>query len=316
MKWDLYQPDRMTVLRAWTTEQVQAALASGELDDSTLARPAGSDRPWSRLRDLPDLMKARRGEGGQPESWRLPGTASTTPARRAEPAEDASVRVRGIPPAPASAAQSSMAPSGETPPRSQSDTPRTAGVQEEPVPSLVAEIDDVSIEAEPFEDILDQDRTDDEEAAEFTLAPRSSTRSEELDLTAMVDVAFQLILFFLVTATVAFYKTLQIPEPPKEQDRPNVTQARSLSEIQTDHILVEIDAGGTILVDHEPVPPEALVKRLITARRDTGRPGMLLLADYQALHRFAVLVTDAANEAGLQIKFGKPTNAPPMTRAP
>ena len=40
---------------------------------------------------------------------------------------------------------------------------------------------------------------------------------EELDLAPMVDVAFQLVLFFMVTATTVLYKTLEIPKPAAEQ---------------------------------------------------------------------------------------------------
>ena len=39
---------------------------------------------------------------------------------------------------------------------------------------------------------------------------------EELDLAPMVDVAFQLVLFFMVTATTVLYKTLEIPKPTPE----------------------------------------------------------------------------------------------------
>ena len=57
---------------------------------------------------------------------------------------------------------------------------------------------------------------EDEDVAEFTLARGSAETVEELDLAAMVDVAFQLVLFFLVTATTVFYKSLEVPKPTPE----------------------------------------------------------------------------------------------------
>ena len=48
----------------------------------------------------------------------------------------------------------------------------------------------------------------------------------------MVDVAFQLVLFFMVTATTVLYKTLEIPKPSKEQAPTAVAQGRSLEDLQ------------------------------------------------------------------------------------
>ena len=66
---------------------------------------------------------------------------------------------------------------------------------------------------------------------------------EELDLAPMVDVAFQLVLFFMVTATTVLYKTLEIPKPTAEQAPAAVAQGRSrtLDDLKEDYILVEID---------------------------------------------------------------------------
>ena len=56
--------------------------------------------------------------------------------------------------------------------------------------------------------------SDDED---FSLSRSGPTTVEELDLAPMVDVAFQLVLFFMVTATTVLYKTLEIPKPSSEQ---------------------------------------------------------------------------------------------------
>ena len=57
---------------------------------------------------------------------------------------------------------------------------------------------------------------DDQPEAEFSLSRSATQRIEELDLAPMVDVAFQLVLFFMVTATMVLYKTLEIPKPSGE----------------------------------------------------------------------------------------------------
>jgi biopolymer transport protein ExbD len=123
----------------------------------------------------------------------------------------------------------------------------------------------------------------------------------------MVDVAFQLVLFFLVTASTLLYKTLEVPPPNKDQPEQNAQQsARTLTDLQNDYILVEIDTAGQIKVDHEPVTPEALAAKLQSARRETPRTSMLLVADFGTMHRNAVLAYDAANEIGLKIALARP----------
>ena len=151
---------------------------------------------------------------------------------------------------------------------------------------------------------------EDEEAASFTLSRGDPEKVEELDLAAMVDVAFQLVLFFLVTATTVLYKSLEVPKPNPETPAAGATQgkAQTLSDLKNDFILVEIDAGGAMKIDREPVAPRmsALVERLRSARETTGRKAMLLSADATTPHRNAVLAYDAANEIGLGIAIARP----------
>ncbi len=154
--------------------------------------------------------------------------------------------------------------------------------------------------------------------AEFSLSRASTQKIEELDLAPMVDVAFQLVLFFMVTATTVLYKTLEIPKPTGEAPAGAVAQgrSRSLEDLQKDFILVEIDKQGAMKLDQQPIEPvrETLVENLRRARERTGRKAMLLSAEHETLHRHAVLAYDAAQEIGLSIAIAKPK--PPQGPAP
>ena len=90
----------------------------------------------------------------------------------------------------------------------------------------------------------------------------------------MVDVAFNLVLFFMVTATTVLYKTLEIPKPSGEAPAAAVAQgrSRSLDDLKDDYILVEIDDSGAMKLDREPIAPvmETLVEQLRRAREKTG----------------------------------------------
>lgn len=176
-----------------------------------------------------------------------------------------------------------------------------------------------SHEDEVEDDDEDQDEDgydpieEEEAAAEFTLARGSAETVEELDLAAMVDVAFQLVLFFLVTATTVLYKSLEVPKPnPESSPAASATQGKSLDELKNDFILVEIDPGGRLKIDQEAVDTnhDLLVKKLRSAREETGRQSMLLSADFTTPHRSAVLAYDAANEIGLGIAIARPTPKP------
>ncbi len=165
---------------------------------------------------------------------------------------------------------------------------------------------------------------DDQPEAEFSLSRSATQKIEELDLAPMVDVAFQLVLFFMVTATMVLYKTLEIPKPSGEAPAGAVAQGRSrtLDDLKDDYILVEIDDRGAMKLDREPIEPvrETLVENLRRAREKTGRKAMLLSADYGTLHRNAVLAYDAAIEIGLGIAIAKPQSpqgpAPTLRAAP
>ena len=155
---------------------------------------------------------------------------------------------------------------------------------------------------------------EDEEAAGFTLARNKAETVEELDLAAMVDVAFQLVLFFLVTAQVVMFKTLEIPNPNEEKPPEAAAQSRSKSidELEKDYILVEIDAASNIKIDRQPVTIDrkTLVELLRKAREETQRKAILINTDAAARHENVVLVLDVANEIDLRVAIAQPSSNP------
>jgi biopolymer transport protein ExbD len=150
-----------------------------------------------------------------------------------------------------------------------------------------------------------------EEEGDFTFTRSGPMTVEELDLAPMVDVAFQLVLFFMVTATTVLFKTLEIPKPNADAPPGAVSQgtSRTLDDFKDAYIIVEVDPSGAMKIDNEPVQAElgAVVERLRTAREKTSRKTMLLSAAYATPHRQAVLAYDAANEIGMGIAIAKPT---------
>jgi biopolymer transport protein ExbD len=149
---------------------------------------------------------------------------------------------------------------------------------------------------EPFvpEDI---DRDDGEGPLTFR---RRRNAEDDMDLTPMVDVTFQLLIFFMVSASFSLQKSIEIPTPDPDQQGAS-QQVQTLDDLQGTSIIIKIDASNTIFVDDEPL---ADVVRLPDTLRDKMRreqkTEVLVTADNQSLHRTIIAVIDAANEVGMQ----------------
>jgi len=278
--WDVFHSDRMEVERGLSTPQVRAARAAGSIREDDLVRAAGSSAPWSRFTELPEL--------NAPES-------SAAPEMAAEPTPEPAPEPE---PEPLDGGDEAFAM--ELDPDGLLDA-----TYDNPLPSDGFDEEDPEEELGPIDP-----RDEDEEAADFTLARGSAETIEELDLAAMVDVAFQLVLFFLVTATTILYKSLEVPKPnpDKEQQEPVAQGKRTLEEMKKEFILVQIDAAGAFKLDGEPIAQEALLEKMRRAREETARKTMLLSADFTTMHLKAVFAYDAANDIGLGIAIARPAD--------
>lgn len=128
---------------------------------------------------------------------------------------------------------------------------------------------------------------------------RPSLETGGLDMTPMVDVVFQLLIFFMLTCSFSVQKSLQTQAP--EPDDEGAAQAVTINELQEDAIVVEIDAEDRLLVDDEPVANVGVLVDVLTAKMAAEqRTEMLIEADYGASHGIVVAVTDAGMEANMQ----------------
>lgn len=112
-----------------------------------------------------------------------------------------------------------------------------------------------------------------------------------LDITPLVDVIFQLLIFFLLTASFITTPNLGV-ELPKASSKPAATQ-------QSD-IMVVVTRQGEIEYNGERVSVEALVDRL--KQEHETRPGarILIQADRKAYHGNVVKVMDVAKAIGFR----------------
>jgi biopolymer transport protein ExbD len=132
----------------------------------------------------------------------------------------------------------------------------------------------------------------------------------EMDMTPMVDVVFQLLIFFMLTASFTMQKSLNVPKPQKDEAS---TQVQSIEDFQDnpDYVVVRIDAYNTFHISaalwpdelEAPSEQELLVK-LRQARQGDGQGNipskMLVIANGEALHERVVTAIDSGNDVGME----------------
>lgn len=140
--------------------------------------------------------------------------------------------------------------------------------------------------------------TTDEEQPAFELRRRGTT-DDDMDLTPMVDVTFQLLIFFIFTASMSLQKAIEVPTPdPEKQGAQQTTM--SLEDLQADSVIVEIQADNKIIVDDNPTDREQLTEALQESMQTYGKAEMVINADPRSFHETVVAVFDAANAVGMQ----------------
>jgi biopolymer transport protein ExbD len=137
---------------------------------------------------------------------------------------------------------------------------------------------------------------------EFLSPPRAlelaSEDDPEMDITPMIDVTFQLIIFFMITATFVVQKTLDMPQA--EADEPSSQFRPTWEEVEEQYIVVQVGQDGTITVDDEPVDLEDLPVVLAQAAGERELVEMALTVHDEVQHELLVDVLDAA--AGAEIE--------------
>ncbi|MGQ9604920.1 MAG: biopolymer transporter ExbD [Thermogutta sp.] len=135
--------------------------------------------------------------------------------------------------------------------------------------------------------------------------PRMEPPEDVMDMTPMVDVVFQLLIFFMMTAAFSLQKSLEVP-PPDPTDETAQSQTLEELENENDFVIVRIDREDVVTVEGQDAPGEQdLLIKLREARNGAGgaaasRSGMLVLADPACRHETVVRALDAGNAVGME----------------
>jgi biopolymer transport protein ExbD len=145
-----------------------------------------------------------------------------------------------------------------------------------------------------------------------------SESDEDMDMTPMIDVVFQLLLFFMIISTFQVQKAIGFPDASDTKESKNI---QLIGQVGRDHILVAIDARNQFEILHydrqgklarrEPAERESLSDRLEEIARQEHKTAVVIQADDRAEHQSVVTVIDAATVANLSdIRIAQPVSGP------
>jgi biopolymer transport protein ExbD/DNA-directed RNA polymerase subunit RPC12/RpoP len=131
------------------------------------------------------------------------------------------------------------------------------------------------------------------------LGPASTHYGDLIDMTAMVDIVFFMLIFFMVTSMQPLEAVINLPTPEASASS-NVRAAPDITN-DSSYVVVTIDADDAVWVDDEEALSEQdLRAKIRAALREDDREGMLIKGAGDATHGKFVMVLDAGADAGVK----------------
>ena len=119
---------------------------------------------------------------------------------------------------------------------------------------------------------------------------RKAKPDERIDLTPMIDVVFQLLIFFMVTAVFAITPGLDIKLPEAEE-----AQAPD-----KENLFIVVDQDGNMKLNHETVTFANLKEELEYKRGILDNTTLIIIqGDERATHGQIVQIMDIARQVGI-----------------
>jgi biopolymer transport protein ExbD len=115
--------------------------------------------------------------------------------------------------------------------------------------------------------------------------------SAAVDLTPLIDVTFQLLIFFLLTATFNNDAAFKVKLPKATANDPAT---------ETKAIVIEISEDGRFEVDKKIVDEAELQTRLCMAAKEVGASTVNIKADQNTKHEKVVQAMDVAKACGIE----------------
>lgn len=110
-----------------------------------------------------------------------------------------------------------------------------------------------------------------------------------IDITALVDLVFLLVVFFMVTSSLGKVSSISV----------NLPYAEKSGERQLSEFVITVSEENEIFVNDEKVPEDTLLE-LITSKKDEMEEGVVLIrGDKKSSYEKIISVMDTLKKAGI-----------------
>lgn len=125
----------------------------------------------------------------------------------------------------------------------------------------------------------------------------SAPPNDFIDLTPAVDVTFQLLIFFMVTASFSMQKAFDVP-PAKNVEGVSLNVTVPMDE--SPGVKVQVDPNNVMYVESKKATNYQEILDLLTAEKNaaSGVSDLDLELDPESIHEMRIMVIDAATQAG------------------
>lgn len=154
--------------------------------------------------------------------------------------------------------------------------------------------------------------TDEEEPPEdpgvkFVVPHQHDDEEEGIDLTAMVDIVFFLLIFFMVTSTISLQASIPLPTPESE----SASKGKPVQSVeQNDAIIVRVDKDDSIWVNGSEARTRQELLAKLREAKEGGGGGLTVMASGDAHEEAVVMALDAGTVEGFeQIKLSTLTDS-------
>ena len=124
---------------------------------------------------------------------------------------------------------------------------------------------------------------------------RDTKVSDEIPTSSMADIAFLLIIYFMITTTFAATQGLDFQLPKDDQNTPQVEKEES--------VLIEIQPSGQLIVDQQPMQLDEILDYLKPKLERNPLKPVIIRPDPSAPYGYMVDVFDELRQAEDKIGF-------------
>ncbi len=125
-----------------------------------------------------------------------------------------------------------------------------------------------------------------------------------VDMTAMVDIVFFLLIFFTVTSMQGTFSSIRMPAPDEKETSKHGVKSISQIEQDQDTVIVRIDHDNAVWLNDTEIPggsgcENELRARLRKERKNSASKNKLMvLGNSECVHGTVVMVLDAGTDSG------------------